>query len=119
MARGVPHGPDDGTIAPWAVVASLPFAPEIVLPAIDYFLYQLDLTGSHPYGFKATYNATYPSSKLNPHGWVSHWHFGIDQGPIILMVENYRSGLPWRLMRDCPYIEAGLRRADFTGGWLE
>ena len=119
VARGVPHGPDDGTIAPWAVVASLPFAPEIVLPAIDYFLYQLDLKAGHPYGFKATYNATYPSKIRNPNGWVSRWHFGINQGPIILMVENYRSGLPWRLMRDCAYIETGLRRADFTGGWLK
>lgn len=118
VARGVPHGPDDGTVAPWVVVASLPFAPEIVLQTIDYFVYQLDLKGEHPYGFKATYNATYPSKSRNPYGWVSRWHFGINQGPIILMVENYRSGLPWRLMRDCPYIADGLRRANFTGGWL-
>ena len=51
-------------------------------------------------------------------GWVSPWHFGIDQGPIILMIENYRTGLLWRLMRRCPYIVTGLRRAGFTGGWL-
>lgn len=119
VARGVPHGPDDGTVAPWAVVASLPFAPEIVLPAIDYFINQLELKADHPYGFKASFNATYPSKKRNLYGWVSRWHFGINQGPIILMVENYRSGLPWRLMRDCPYIADGLRRADFTGGWLK
>ena len=44
LARGVPHGPDDGTLAPWAVVASLPFAPEIVLPAIRYFTDRVKLT---------------------------------------------------------------------------
>ena len=44
VARGVPYGPDDGTLAPWAVVASLPFAPEIVLPAIDYCVHQAKLT---------------------------------------------------------------------------
>jgi hypothetical protein len=119
VSRGVPHGPDDGTIAPWAVVSSLPFAPEIVLPAIDHFIHGLDLKESHPYGFRTTFNATYPSPSGKAKGWVSPWHFGIDQGPIILMVENYRSGLPWRLMRDCPYIAEGLRRADFAGGWLK
>jgi hypothetical protein len=49
---------------------------------------------------------------------VSPWHFGIDQGPIVLMIENYRSGLLWALMRRCPYVVAGLRRAGFTNGWL-
>lgn len=61
-ARGVPYGPDDGTIAPCAVVASLPFAPEIVLPAIDHFIHQLELKAANPYGFKATFNATYPAA---------------------------------------------------------
>lgn len=51
-------------------------------------------------------------------GWVSPWHFGIDQGPIILMIENYRTGLLWRLMQRCPYIVTGLRRAGFRNGWL-
>ena len=60
LGRGVPYGPDDGTIAPWAVVASLPFAPEIVLPAIDYCIHQVKLTEFNPYGFKATFNPTYP-----------------------------------------------------------
>src|SRR5450759_5315379 len=53
LARGVPYGPDDGTIAPWAVVASLPFAPEIVLPAIEHFIHHLELKALNPYGFKA------------------------------------------------------------------
>jgi hypothetical protein len=118
LARGVPHGPDDGTIAPWAVVASLPFAPEIVLPTIDYFIDQVKLKNRNPYGFKATFNATHPDRSNNPFGWVSPWQYGLHQGPITLMVENYRSGLLWRLMRNCPYIVSGLRRAGFTGGWL-
>jgi hypothetical protein len=118
LARGVPYGPDDGTIGPWAVVASLPFAPEIVLPAIDYLVHQVDLKKGNPYGFKATFNPTYPDKSGNPYGWVSPWHYGINQGPINPMIENYRTGLVWRLMRDCPYVVTGLRRAGFTGGWL-
>lgn len=118
LARGVPDGPDDGTIGPWAVVASLPFAPEIVLPAIDYLVHEVDLKMGNPYGFKATFNPTYPATSGNPYGWVSPWHYGINQGPINPMIENYRTGLVWRLMRDCPYVVGGLRRAGFTGGWL-
>ncbi len=117
-ARGVPYGPDDGTIAPWAVVASLPFVPEIVLPAIDYLVHVVNLKVGNPYGFKATYNPTYPNKSHNPYGWVSPWHFWINHGPVIPMIENYRTGLLWSLMRNCPYIVNGLRRAGFTGGWL-
>jgi len=116
--RGAPYGLDDGTLAPWAVVTSLPFAPEIVLPTIEYFINQLKLTEFNPYGFKATFNPTYPEKSHNPNGWVSPWHYGINQGPIILMIENNRNGLLWRLMRDCPYIVNGLQRAGFNGGWL-
>jgi hypothetical protein len=70
-----------------------------------------------PYGFKATFNRTFEVAG-SAHGWVSPWHFGIDQGPIILMIENYRTGLLWRLMRQCPHLVTGLRRAGFTNGWL-
>jgi hypothetical protein len=115
LARGARH---DGTIAPWAVVASLPFAPEVVLPSIEYFVHDADLKAGNPYGFKSTFNPTYPGKSRNPFGWVSPWHFGINQGPIVVMIENYRSGLVWRLMRNCPYLADGLRRAGFTGGWL-
>jgi hypothetical protein len=115
IARGAPYGPDDGTLAPWAVVASLPFAPEIVLPTIKQFQ-RMDLGMLRPYGFRATFNQTFTVDGGRP--WVSPWHFGIDQGPIILAIENYRSGLLWDLMRRCPYIVTGLRRAGFTGGWL-
>jgi hypothetical protein len=49
---------------------------------------------------------------------VSPYHFGIDQGPVVLMIENYRSGLLWNIMRRSPPIKAGLQRAGFSGGWL-
>ena len=117
-ARGVPDGPDDGTLAPWAVVASLPFAPEIVLPTIEH-LRHLELHVHNPYGFKASFNATFPGDHRHPVGWVSPHHYGINEGPTALMIENHLSGAVWRLMRQCPYLVAGLRRAGFTGGWLE
>ncbi len=118
IARGAPFGPDDGTVAPWAVVASLPFAPEVVLPTIKHFN-ELKLWVANPYGYKATINQTYPERSDNEAGWISEFHYGINQGPIILMIENYRTGLIWKLMRQCPYIIKGLRRAGFEGGWLD
>jgi len=118
MARGVPDGPDDGSIAPWAVLASLPFAPQIVLPALRYFKdIKLDLT--NPYGFKATFNPTFSATSDPSQYWISPSHYGLNQGPIVLMIENYRSGLVWRLMRQCPHLVNGLRRAGFSGGWLD
>jgi hypothetical protein len=115
IARSIPSGPDDGTLAPWAVAGSLPFAPEVVMPSLkrintDY----PDMTNK--YGFKCSYNPTFTSGKKK--GWVSEGYYGLDQGPIVMMIENYRSGLIWRLMRSCPYIIDGLRRAGFKGGWL-
>lgn len=116
LARGAPFGPDDGTLAPWAA-ASLPFAPEIVLPTLHY------LSGLHggaavAYGFTGSFNPTVPDPAHPEIGWLSPWHLGINQGPIVIMAENYRSGLVWRLMRGCPYVVKGLRRAGFGGGWL-
>ena len=118
IARGVPFGPDDGTLAPWAVVASLPFAPEIVLPTIRNYE-RMQLKEAQEYGYKASFNPTFPVEPKQEYGWVSPYHFGINQGPIVTMIENYRSGFLWSLMRQCPYLVTGLRRAGFTGGWLE
>ena len=119
VERGVPYGPDDGTLAPWAVAASLPFAPEIVLAAIHHCIHQAKMTRFNSYGFKASFNPSHPGTSGNPYGWwVSPWHFGINQGPIVLMIENYRTEFLWRLMQKCPYIVTGLRRAGFTNGWL-
>jgi hypothetical protein len=120
VGRGLPYGPDDGTLAPWAVVGSLPFAPEIVLPTIESLINEVKLTRADSYGFKASFNPTHPGTSGDPSDvWVSPWHFGINQGPVVLMIENYRSDMIWRLMRGCRYIQDGLRRADFTGGWLD
>ncbi|HVC32939.1 MAG TPA: glucoamylase family protein [Chloroflexota bacterium] len=116
LARGAPDGPDDGSISPWAVVASLPFAPEIVLPTIECFEH-LRLRVDNPYGFKATYNPTFTTTGKK--GWISRYHFGLNQGPIVLMIANYQTGLLWELLRGCPYLVTGLRHAGFTGGWLD
>ncbi len=116
VARGAPFGPDDGTIAPWVAVASLPFAPEIVLPTIEQF-HALDLGTMDSYGFKASFNPTFEVEGSRC-GWVSPHYFGIDQGPLVLMIENYRTGLLWSITKRCPFITEGLRRAGFSDGWL-
>ena len=118
FARGAPFGPDDGTVAPWVVVASLPFAPEIVVPTILHFA-GLNLGDDGPrYGFKPSFNQTFRVPESRTGWWVSPYYFGIDQGPVALMIENHLSGLIWKVMRRCPYIVTGLRRGGFTGGWL-
>ncbi|MEO7056550.1 MAG: glucoamylase family protein [Caldimonas sp.] len=119
LARGAPYGPDDGTLAPWAVVASLPFAPEVVLPTVRSFK-KLKVQVDNPYGFKASINPLF-HERTNDDGvgWVSRFHFGINEGPTVLMIENYRSGLIWTLMRRCAPLVAGLRAAGFSGGWLD
>lgn len=118
LARGAPWGPDDGTVAPWAALGSLPFAPEIVLPSMRYV--HKHMPGEHrdQYGFKCSFNPTYPEGN-DIIGWISPWHFVLNQGPTVLMIENYRSGLIWRLMRDIGCIRRGLERAGFRGGWLQ
>lgn len=117
VARGAPYGPDDGTVAPWAIVASLPFAPDIVLSAVRNFqdVYP-QVTGQ--YCFRCSFNLTFSDDVEGGIGWTSPYHFGINLGPVVLMCENYRSELLWRLMRSCRYVVAGLRRAGFRNGWL-
>lgn len=117
LARSVPDGPDDGTISPWAAVASLPFAPEVVRPAIRYMLERYP-DATHEYGFRCCFNPTFTAG-YGPQGWVSQNCYGIDQGPILLMLENHRTGFLWDLMRRCPHVRTGLLRAGFSGGWLE
>lgn len=117
-ARGVPWGPDDGTLTPWAVVASLPFEPRLVAETLE------EIDRRHPemsseMGYKCSFNPTFSDTSSRSKGWISLGHYGIDQGPVVLMIENYRSELLWRLMRRCPYLERGLRRAGFQGGWLD
>ncbi len=120
-ARGVPFGPDDGTIAPWAAVTSLPFAPEIVLPALQNFNVEYsDMTSK--YGFKCSFNPTFvessEDSERGVRGWISKGYYGLDQGPVVIMIENYLTGFMWELMKRCPYVRLGLQRAGFTGSYL-
>lgn len=86
--------------------------------AIRYLVESVHLDEPREFGFKATFNPTFPVHPENPYGWVSPWNFGLNQGPIVLMIENQRTDLVWRLMRGCPYLVQGLRRAGFRGGWL-
>ena len=117
VARGVPDGPDDGTLAPWAVAASLPFAPDIVLPTVMNFR-RLKIEIANPYGFKASINPLFPGTNEDGVGWISKYHFGINEGPTVLMIENYRSGLIWSLTRRAGPFVRGLQSAGFEGGWL-
>jgi hypothetical protein len=110
-ARGVPYGPDDGTISPLATAASLPFAPEIVLPALDHMRNVSGDDGT----WSSCFNATYSSDES---AWKSPHTYAIDEGLAALMIENHRSELIWTLLRKSPYIIRGLERAGFTGGWL-
>jgi len=114
-ARGAPYGPDDGTVAPWACAASLPFAPDVVIPTMQHIA---RLTREYPdYMPGCSFNPTWGGGKDAP-GWVSPWRFALNSGPVVAMIENYRSGLPWELMKREPTIRRGLARADFRGGWL-
>ncbi len=115
-ARGAPYGPDDGTIAGSAALISLVFAPDTALPVVRSLfarsgsaIGETILAG----GFNATAGA--PGRQ----DWVSPGRFGIDQGLIVLMIENFRSGLPWKLGCNNTYFRSGLCRAGFKGGWLE
>lgn len=116
---------DDGTLAPSAAAGSIPFAPEIALPAL------LEMHRRHgeriysTYGFLGSFNPSFDydvplqhGRRYPGHGWVAGDYLGIDQGVILLMLENHRSGFVWSVMRKNPHVRRGLERAGFTGGWL-
>ena len=108
---------DDGTIAPTAAGGSIPFAPEICIPAL---IEMKDLYGEKvygQYGFKDAFNLTI-TNQNNLKGWFDNDYLGIDQGPIVIQIENYKSGFVWSLMKKNKYIVNGLRKAGFSGGWL-
>ena len=116
---------DDGTIAPTAAGGSLPFAPEIAIPALEAMRRAYGDNLFSTYGFLDSFNPTYQFGGRVQHGrvvpgigWFDGDYLGIDQGPIVLQIENYRTGFVWDLMRRSPYIVEGLRKAGFTGGWL-
>ncbi|MXV44685.1 Tat pathway signal protein [Saccharibacter sp. 17.LH.SD] len=117
-ARGAGHDYvlDDGTIAPTAAAGSIAFAPEIVLPALEEMKKRYGDKIYGKYGFTDAFN---PSFRTGNSYWVDTQQIGIDQGPILLMMENWRSGLVWNVMKKNPYIRRGLTLAGFTGGWLQ
>ena len=101
-----------------ASIAPPPAAPEPVLPTIEHFD-RLDLHVPNSCGFNASFNPTAAGSGDAPCGWVSPYHFGINEGLTVLMIENHRSGFVWSLLRCCAVLETGLRCAGFRGGWLD
>ena len=91
----------------------MPFAPEVCIPALEFMWtnYYDQLVGK--YGFKDAFNPSYIFGEGNENGWFDVDYLGIDQGPILLQIENHRSGLLWNLMKENPYIQAGLAKAGF------
>lgn len=117
---------DDGTIAPTAMIASMPFAPELVLPGLRALREKYGDAIYGEYGFLDAFNPSFTFEgkatvgKITPQaGWVDVDYLGIDQGPIVVMIENYRSELVWKVMKKSAMLRLGLARAGFTGGWLE
>ena len=114
MSRGVPYGPDDGTLSPWAMLATLPFTPDAALSGTRHLLehYPQVCPGGR---FSSGFNPTLP---VDGSGWLSEGWYGLDQGLIAMSLENHRSGLIWEIVRGCGYVRDGLVRAGFEGGWL-
>ncbi len=122
---GLDHVNDDGTLAPTAAGGSIAFAPELVIPALMQMkkVYGKNIYGT--YGFVDAFNPSFHTKTplrtgrlVEGQGWVDDVSLGIDQGPIVLMIENWRSDFVWKVMRRNPYVRKGLQRAGFTGGWL-
>jgi len=124
---GIQEMIDDGTIAPTAAAGSIAFVPAEATAAIQAMHDRYGKAIYGQYGFLDAFNPSFTFTDATLHhgkvvpgiGWVDGDYLGIDQGPIVLMIENHRSDLVWRTMRRNPYIRAGLRRAGFTGGWLD
>jgi hypothetical protein len=102
------HSPtnDLGVITPTAAISSLAYTPEQSMKAIRHFYYKLGDKLWGPYGFYDAFNVTY--------GWWADSYLAIDQGPIVVMIENYRSGLLWNLFMKNPEIKAGLSKLGFN-----
>jgi hypothetical protein len=117
---------DDGTVTPTAAGGSVPFAPEATIPTLVALRERWGDALFTRYGFMDAINLTFPATGVRPAmganvpagAWIDGDQLGIDQGPILAMIENYRTGLVWKVTRRNPYIRRGLERAGFTGGWL-
>jgi hypothetical protein len=106
------HSPanDLGIISPTAAISSLPYAPAESMKAIRFFYYTLGDKTWGQYGFTDAFNLSNP--------WFDSDCVAIDQGPQIIMIENYRSGLLWNLFMSCPEIKSGLKRLGFSSPYL-
>ena len=96
---------DEGTISPTAALSAFPYTPEYSMQALKHFYYDLGDKIWSEYGFVDAFN----ESK----NWYAKSHLAIDEGPIIVMIENYRSGLLWKLFMSCPEIKKGLKKLEF------
>ncbi|MFN8612715.1 MAG: glucoamylase family protein [Vulcanimicrobiota bacterium] len=103
----VAHCPQDdrGVIQPTAALSSMPFTPRESMQALRYFYEERGADIWSPYGFVDGFS--------DQHHWVASSHLAIDQGPIIVMIENHRSGLIWKLFMSIPEVQSGLRRLGF------
>ena len=106
------HAPDRdlGVITPSAALGSFPYTPDQSMAALRHFYHRLGERIWGEYGFVDAFSES--------HDWYASWHLAIDQGPIVAMIENHRTGLLWRLFMSCPEIQAGLRRLDFKSPHL-
>ena len=103
-------GNDRGVITPTAALSSIPYTPEYSLEAMRYFYEELGDRLWGEYGFKDAFNLT--------EDWFAPSYLAIDQGPIIVMIENYRTGLIWKLFMSHPDVQKGLKRLGFTSPYL-
>jgi hypothetical protein len=106
------HAPDndDGTIAPTAALSSMPYAPHEAITAMRHFLRVHDAKVWGRFGFVDAF--------CDAKQWYADTYLAIDQGPIIVMIENHRSGLLWKLFMGAPEIQAGLRALSFLSPHL-
>lgn len=101
---------DVGVIAPTAAISSMPYTPAESMAALKFFYYKLGDKLWGPYGF-------YDAFSLHQ-TWFANSYLAIDQGPIIVMIENHRSGLLWNLFTSCPEVKAGMLSLGFTAPYL-
>ncbi len=127
-ARGVggPHAFDDGTIAPTAALGSIAFVPDEAKAAAETMVARYGRRLYGRYGFLDSFNPSYTWQSPVDHsitdpelGWFDQDYLGIDQGAILTMIANHRADFVWKYMRRHPAIVTGLKRAGFTGGWLD
>ncbi len=107
------HSPtnDHGTITPTAALSAFPYTPELSMKALHYFYYTLGDKIWSEYGFVDAFNES--------QNWYAKSHLAIDQGPIIVMIENYRSGLLWKLFMQVPDVQDGLKKLDFQSPYIK